>query len=99
MSTPKPQRICFATGLLLSDHGVVDCITSRVRHQGMTIGTNAYGSSNRPILLFIDEPYKPGGRPFAAGQGSPEPRAATVPEIICGVLHAAREDADELSRQ
>jgi hypothetical protein len=29
-------------------------------------------------ILIIDEPYKRGGRPFAAKQESREPRAATV---------------------
>ena len=50
-------------------------------------------------ILIIDEPYKRGGRPFAAKQKSREPRAATVFDTMCGVVHGTREGADELSRQ
>ena len=35
-------------------------------------------------ILIIDEPYKRGGRPFAAKQESREPRAAAVFNTMCG---------------
>ena len=50
-------------------------------------------------ILIIDEPYKRGGRPFAAKQESREPRAAAVFNTMSGFVTGRREGAHELSRQ